>query len=80
MTDHRQTRVDKAEESGRKQQRSESFSLDEEANGPCMKSRKGSNAISFTISIEEVQNLLHGVNGGSTHKNDNMKVLKTKMK
>ena len=64
MTDHRQTRLDKKEESGRKQQCSESLSLDEEADSPCMKSHKDSNAISFTVSKEEVQNLLDGVNGG----------------
>ena len=58
-------------ESGRKRQRSESFTSDEEADGPCMKSRKNSDAISVTASGEEVQNLLDGVNGGSTPKNDN---------
>ena len=58
-------------ESGRKRQRSESFSLDEEADGPCMKSSKDSDAISVTASEEEVQNLSDGVNGGSTHKNNN---------
>lgn len=56
---------------GRKRQRNESFSSDEEADGPCTKSRKDSDAISVTASEEEVQNLLDGVNGGSTHKNDN---------
>ena len=50
---------------------SKSFSLDEEANGPCMKSSKDSDAISVTASEEEVQNLLDGVSGGSSHKNDN---------
>ena len=51
-------------EPGRKRQRgSESFSSDEEADGPCMKSRKDSDAISVTASEEEVQNLLDGVGG-----------------
>lgn len=60
------------DESGRKRQRrAESFSSDEETDGPCMKSRKDSDAISVTASEDEVQNLLDGVNEGSTHKNDN---------
>ena len=60
------------DESGRKRQRrAESFSSDEEADGPCMKSRKDSDAISVTASEDEVQNLLDGVNGESTHKNNN---------
>ena len=55
-----------------KQQRgSESFSSDEEADGPCMKSSRDSDVISVTASEEEVQNLLNGVSGGSSHKNDN---------
>ena len=58
-------------EPGRKRQRgSESFSLDEEADGPCMKSSKDSGAISVTASEEEVQNLLEFA-GGSSHKTDN---------
>ena len=36
-----------------------------------MKSSKDSDAISVTASEEEVQNLLDGVSGGSSHKNDN---------
>ena len=60
------------EVSGRKQhRRAESFSSDEEADGPCTKSRKDSDAISVTASEDEVQNLLDGVTGGSTHKNVN---------
>ena len=60
------------EESGRKRhRRAESFSSDEEADGPCMKSRKDSDAISVTVSGDEVQNLLDGVTRGSTHKNAN---------
>ena len=59
-------------EPGRKRQHgSESFSSDEEADGPCMKSSKDSDAISVTASEEEVQNLLDGVGGGSSHKTDN---------
>lgn len=58
----------------RKRQRgSESFSSDEEADDPCMKFSKDSDAISVTASDEEVQNLLDGVSGGSSHKNDNNK-------
>lgn len=64
-----------ANESGRKQQHSESSSSDEEADSPCMKSCKDSDAITVTASEEEVQNLLDGVNGGahtgSTHKSEN---------
>ena len=56
----------------RKRQRgSESFSSDEEADDPCMKFSKDCDAISVTASDEEVQNLLDGVSGGSSHKNDN---------
>lgn len=56
----------------RKRQRgSESVSSDEEADGPCMKFSKDSDAISVTASEEEVQNLLDGVSGGSSNKNDN---------
>ena len=59
-------------EPGRKRQcGSESFSSDVEADGPCMKSSKDSDAISVTASEEEVQNLLDGVSWGSSHKNDN---------
>ena len=59
-------------EPGRKRQcGSESFSSDEEADGPCMKSSKDSDAISVTASEEEVQNLLDGVGGGNSHKTDN---------
>ena len=36
-----------------------------------MKSSKDSDAISVTALEEEVQNLLDGVGGGSSHKNDN---------
>ena len=60
------------EESGRKRhRRAESFSSDEEADVPSMKSRKDSDAISVTASEDEVQNLLDGVPGGSPHKNAN---------
>lgn len=59
--------------SGCKRQHSQGFSSDEEADGSCMKSHKDSDAISVTASEEEVQNLLDGANGGSTHKNDNHK-------
>ena len=56
----------------RKRQRdSESFSSDEEAESPCMKFNKHSDAISVTASEEEVQNLLDGISGGSSHKNNN---------
>ena len=56
----------------RKRQRgSESFSSDEEADGPCTKFSKDSDAISVTASEDEIQNLLDGVSGGSSHKNDN---------
>ena len=56
----------------RKRQRgSESFSSDEEADGPCTKFSKDSDAISVTASEDEVQNLLDGVSRGSSHKNDN---------
>lgn len=66
---HDQTGIN---EPGRERQRgSESFSSDEEAEGPCMKSSKDSDAISVTASEEEVQNLLDGVSGGSFHKKDN---------
>ena len=59
------------EESGRKRHcRAESFSSDEEADGPCTKSRKDSDAISVTASEDEVQNLLDGVTGGSTHNHE----------
>ena len=53
----------------RKRQRdSESFSSDEEAESPCMKFNKHSDAISVTASEEEVQNLLNGISGGSSHR------------
>ena len=69
-----------ANESGHKQQHSESSSSDEEADGPCMKSHKDSDAISVTASEEEVQNLLDGVNGGAHTKARTMKAPKTTMK
>ena len=55
----------------KRQHGSESFSSDEEADDPCMKFSKDSDTISVTASEEEVQNLLDGVIGGSSHKNDN---------
>ena len=68
-------------EPGRKRQRgSESFSSDEEADGPCMKSSKDSDAISVTTSEEEVQILLDGVSGGAPTKMTIMKAPKTTMK
>ena len=54
----------------KRQHGSESFSSDEEADDPCMKFSKDSDAISVTASDEEVQNLLDGVSGGSSQKND----------
>ena len=65
----------------RKRQRgSESFSSDEEADGPCTKFSKDSDAISVTASEDEVQNLLDGVSRGSSTKTTIMKAPKTTMK
>ena len=65
---------------GRKRQRSESLSSDEGIDGPCMKSRKDSDAIRVTASEEEVQNLLGGFNGGARTKTSLMRIPKTTMK
>jgi len=67
----------------RKRQRSESLSSEEGRDSPRVKFRKDSDAIRVTASEDKVQNLLDGLNAGSTHKNltdegieDNDEILK----